>query len=93
MVTEKKTTKGNRVYKLRDSSKHYTLRKQIKGKARFFNLGSDLRIACKMADQIDAYLIFNSYEDTLEKFYPNKHKKSNTPTMETLIEKFEIISS
>ena len=89
MVTEKKSPRGNRVYKLRESSKHYTLRKQIKGKARFFNLGSDVRQACKMADQIDAYLIFNSYEDTLAHFYPNKYQKNNTPTIEELITRFE----
>lgn len=89
IVTDKKTARGNRVYKIRKSSKNYTLRKEILGKERYFNLGSDVRTACKMADQIDAYLIFNSYEDTLAKFYPNKHQKNNTPTIEELISKFE----
>lgn len=89
MVTEKKSHRGNRVYKLRDSAKNYTLRKQIGGKTRYFTLGPDVKQACKMADMIDAYLIFNSYEDTLAKFYPNLHQRNNTPTIEELIEKFE----
>ncbi len=89
VVTEKKSPRGNRVYKLRDSAKHYTLRKQVGGRTRYFTLGSEIKQACKMADMIDAFLLFNSYEDTLAKFYPNLHQRNNTPTIDELLEKFE----
>jgi hypothetical protein len=91
MVTEKKTKKGNRVYKLRTSSKTYTLRKYVEGKARFFNLGADLRTACQKADEIDSYLYFHSLSETMEKFNPNKVKRGNIPTVGELIKQYSSV--
>jgi integrase len=91
MVTEKRTKKGNRVYKLRESAKTYTLRKRVDGKDRFFNLGTDLRIACQKADEIDAYLYFHSLEETIEKFNPNRIKKGNVPTVGELIKQYSSV--
>jgi len=89
MVTEKTTVRGNRVYKLRPQAKSFTFRKNVEGKDRYFALGPDLREACKVADQIDAFLYFNDYETTVAKFNPNRVVRTDIPTVGDLIQVFE----
>ena len=89
MVTEKKTVRGNRVYKIRPTAKSFTFRKYVGGKDRYFALGPDLREACKMADQIDAFTYFNSYDDTIKKFNPGRVTRTNIPTVGDLLKVFK----
>lgn len=91
MPTQKRTKKGNRVYKLRESSKSYTFRKEVGGKDRFFNLGPDLKVACQKADEIDAYLYFHTLKETLEKFNPRRVKRGNIPTVGELIKQYNSV--
>lgn len=67
-----KTKKGNAVYKRNDSTLIWSFRVTISRKSYYFNLGKDLATAKSMADEIDAFLVFNSIEDALEKYSPNR---------------------
>jgi integrase len=68
------TKKGNRVYKRNPSAKNWSLKITRENKATYFNLGKDINIAKAMADEIDAYLVFNSVDETVLKYNPNKRK-------------------
>lgn len=77
------TKRGNRVYKRNNSSKNWTYRTIRDRKTLYFNLGKDLNIAKAMADEIDAYLVFNTVSDTLLKYSPQKQQGKATPTPKT----------
>ena len=79
------TRKGNRVYKRNKGAKNWSFKVTKDGKAVYFNLGKDLTIAKKMADEVDAYLVFNSIEDTILKYNPNKVKGKAAPETSALI--------
>ena len=80
----KYTTKhGNRVYKRSKSSKNWTHRTIRDGKTLYFNLGKDLDVAKAMADEIDAYLVFNTVSDTLLKYAPQKKRGKAKPKPKT----------
>lgn len=68
------TKKGNRVYKRNKGAKYWSFKITRDGRATYFNLGKDLNTAKTMADEIDAFLVFNSVEDTVLKYNPNKSK-------------------
>jgi len=84
-----KTPKRNTVYKRDSNHKNWMFRKIIKGKQHYFTVGPDLRKAKIIADQIDAYLVFNTIEDTIKKFNPNKADQGIVPTVEQLVAKYE----
>lgn len=69
------TRKGNRVYKRNDNAKNWSFRVVVYAKSHYFNLGKDLQVAKTMADEIDAYLVFNSIEDALDKYSPKRKGK------------------
>ena len=79
------TKKGNRVYKRNKGAKHWSFKVTVDGKAVYFNLGKEIAIAKKMADEIDAYLVFNSMEDTILKYNPNKVKGKAAPKTSVLV--------
>ncbi len=79
------TKKGNRVYKRNKDAKNWSFKVVQNRKATYFNIGRDLSIAKKMADEIDAYLVFNSMEDTILKYNPNKLKGKTAPATGVLI--------
>ena len=79
------TKKGNRVYKRNKGAKNWSFKVTVEGKAVYFNLGKDITIAKKMADEVDAYLVFNSMEDTILKYNPNKVKGKAAPETSVLI--------
>lgn len=83
------TSKRNTVYKREKNHKYWMYRKKIKGKQYYFTVGPDLKKAKTLADQIDAYLVFNSIEDAIKKFNPNKAQVGNIPTVGDLINKYE----
>lgn len=87
--SEVRTKRGNRIYKLYKTSKHWTYRKKVKGRTHYFQLGPDTVVAKKMADDIDAFLYFNTLDDAIEEFQPNKAAFLNAPTIGELIKVFE----
>lgn len=73
------TKKGNRVYKRNSNAKNWTFKVTRNKKATYFNLGSDLDTAKKMADEIDAFLVFNTIDEAVLKYNPNKKQGKATP--------------
>lgn len=67
-----KTKRGNRIYKRNEKSKSFTYRFTRRGKTTYMNVGRNLQVAKDMADEIEAFLVFNSLEDTLEKYSPDR---------------------
>lgn len=86
---KKTTPRRNTIYKNGNDAKYWNFRKRHAGKAYYFNLGPTLKEAKNLADQIDAFLVFNSVEEALVKFNPNKVNYGNIPTIEELIEAFK----
>ena len=86
---QKTTPRGNTIFKRGNDAKYWNFRKRHAGKAYYFNLGPTLKEAKTMADQVDAFLVFNTMEDALVKFNPNKVNYGNIPTIEDLIECFK----
>jgi integrase len=79
------TKKGNKVYKRNIGAKNWSFKIVNDSRATYFNLGKDIRVAKKMADEIDAYLVFNSIEETILKYNPNKKQGKASPTPDVLI--------
>lgn len=88
-----KTKKGNRLFKRSPNAKHWTFRAIRNHKTVYFNLGSDLDVAMGKADEIDAFLLFNSLEDAVFKYNPNKRTPATdvlrSPTLGEIIDFLE----
>jgi len=85
----KTTPRNNRIFKTSEDQKYWNFRKKKNGKQYYFNLGPLLSTAKTLADQIDAFCVFNKIEDAVAKFNPNKIHYGNVPTVEELIKVFE----
>lgn len=77
------TRKGNRVYKRNPNAKNWSLRVVVYNKSYYFNLGKDLQVAKTMADEIDAYLVFNTIEEALDKYSPKRKAKKNLQNLQS----------
>lgn len=86
---KKVTPRKNTIYKTSEDQKYWNLRKRKDGKAYYFNLGPVLSTAKTLADQIDAFCVFNTIEEAMVKYNPNKISYGNVPTVEELISVFE----
>jgi len=78
------TKRGNRVYRRNPKAANFTFRIRVSNKTAYFNLGKDLELAKKTADEIDAYLVFNSLEETILKYNPNKKQGKAVPATNDL---------
>jgi len=78
------TKRGNRVYRRNPKAANFTFRIRVNNKTAYFNLGKDLELAKKTADEIDAYLVFNSLEETILKYNPNKKQGKAVPATSDL---------
>ena len=83
-MKSKKSKKGNRVFKRNPGAKHWTFRVIRKGRTVYFNLGDNIDVALSKADEIDAYLFFNSLEDAEVEYNPNKSKGKAAPATAVL---------
>lgn len=77
------TKKGNRVYKRNQNAKNWSFRVVVYKKSYYFNLGKDLQLAKTMADEIDAYLVFNTIEEALDKYSPKRKSKNNLQNLQS----------
>jgi integrase len=97
MKTEsRETRRGNRVFKKTLKSKNWMFLKTVNGKRYYFPVGKVLSDAKQSADEIDAYSLFNSIEDTVTKFRPNGRRvfgeNKKVPTVGEIIERFTLLA-
>ena len=106
--TNARTRKGNRIYRhpfrrgdgLVTHSENYTYRVKRAGKPHYFNLGTDIKAAKGLADEIAAFLASkpNTIEATLARFSPEKlarepDQQFRIPTVGELTERYREVTN
>jgi integrase len=90
------TRRGNRIYKKTPTSKRWMFLKQVSGKRYYFPLSPVISESKSMADEIDAFSLLNSIEDTVARFRPNGRRvfgeNKPVPSIDEIAERFKSLA-